>query len=397
MILYEGINTQGLKPNDLPSKSPGKKIRMLFLHGTSHGFRTYHDLLRRYVDVDKDIDAVYIAIEPRLWQNILGKSIPIFPRPLDFHAFRHLYIWRVVMNHWFHTKLPLDNFELVHIMTEGNAWSLVDIPNKFPIGKAVNIDATAEQFVNEFGYNRTFYSPLLNAQRKIFNASDLIVARNQWAIGSLLRDYGLDENQVHLACNSLECADSKTTQQLFHSDRLLKIAFVGNDFKRKGGHDLLNLYSTGLSDVCELHIFSSYVTNKINHQNLYFHSGISRDELVASWLPSMDLMVMPTYEDMFPWALIEAASVGLPIISTNIAGIPDIVINGITGILCEKGDMQKFLSAIQLLLGNTDMRIKMGINAKEHIKRSFNPDVNFQGLVERLKKLALSARVDKVN
>lgn len=397
MIVYEGINAEGLKPSGLPGRSPGKKIRMLFLHGTSHGFRTYHDTLRKYVAIDSDIEAVYMAIQPQLWQKILGKSIPLLPRPLDLHAFRHLCLWRMIINRWFHTKLPLEHFDLIHIMTEGSAWSLVDIPKEVPIAKAVNIDATAEQFVQEFGYNRTFHAPVLHAQRQIFDVSDLVVARNPWVIGSLLRDYGLEKDQVYLASNSLECAKSNQNKAILHSDRLLKIAFVGNDFKRKGGNDLLGLFFTSLSGICELHVFSSYIPNEINHQNLYFHSGVSREDLLTSWLPGMDLMVMPTYEDMFPWALIEAASAGLPIISTNMAGIPDIVINGKTGILCKKGDMQQFLAAIHYLLANTDLRIEMGIKAKEHIKRNFNPDTNFQGLIERLKASALSARVGKVN
>jgi glycosyltransferase involved in cell wall biosynthesis len=271
-------------------------------------------------------------------------------------------------------------------MTEGAAYSLVDIPKDTKIFKAVNIDATAKQFVTEYDYNPITFSPMIRAQQRIYDAADLIVARNHWAMSSLQDDYGLSESKILMARNSLKCPMvSRADFPARQPGELVRFVFVGNDFARKGGKQLLRLHQEHFADRVELNIFSKQATPDRSLRNVVWHGFTPREKMINEMLPQMDVFIMPTFEDMHPWALIEAASIGLPIISTKMAGIPDIVLHGQTGLLCGKKAWDEVAEAMSLLTSDTEKRQNMGIRAREHINRNFDPDNQFGGLVQRLK------------
>lgn len=388
MIRYEGTNLEGFQSEiHLPVRSD--QVRVLCLHGTAFGFGTYHRVLMEYLRQDDEVDVVAVELKPELWQSIIGKSIRFLHHGWDFHALRHLLLWRWRINRWFRRTLDLARFDVVHFMTEGNAWSLVDIPKSLPIIKAVNIDATARQFITEYHRSPTAYRVMLAAQEAMYQSADLIVARNHWALRSLLDDYGISEQKTILARNSIKCppvsrADFPPTPE----GDLVRLVFVGNDFLRKGGAELVHIHQERFQNRAELHIFSRRAVPDHSLKNVIWHGHTPRDQLMTEHLPRMDVFIMPTFEDMHPWALVEAASLGLPIISTRMAGIPDIVLHDKTGLLCPAGDWDAVAAAMETLVGNSELRLQMGRAAREHIRVGFDPDLQFGGLVERFKQLA---------
>lgn len=385
MIQYDGINLEGFEATS-PSEGRDGTCRLLCLHTTALGFGTYHKMMRQYLAKDNEINAWMVEIIPALWQKVIGKSISFLPRGMDLHAYRHLLLWRFVINHWFRKRISLKCFDAIHIMTEGAAYSLVDIPTDVRIFKAVNIDATAKQFLTEYGYNPMMFSPMIRAQKKIYDAADLIVARNHWALRSLHDDYQMPESKTLMARNSLKCPEvSRQDYPPRQSGELVRFVFVGNDFDRKGGPELLKLHQEKFTHQIEMHIFSKRATPDHSLKNVVWHGFTPREKMISEMLPQMDVFIMPTFEDMHPWALIEAASLGLPIISTRMAGIPDIVLHGHTGLLCGKKAWDEVGEAMSLLATDEDKRQTMGSAARDHIKRNFDPDDQFGGLVQKLK------------
>ena len=119
-----------------------------------------------------------------------------------------------------------------------------------------------------------------------------------------------------------------------------------------------------------------------------WHGRVPREKLLTDLLPTMDVFIMPTREDMQPWALIEAASIALPIITTRMAGIPDVVVDGTTGLLTAWADWDAVRAAMQRLCEDATLRDTMGRAARQRIRTRFNPDEQFGGLLARLKSLA---------
>ena len=82
-----------------------------------------------------------------------------------------------------------------------------------------------------------------------------------------------------------------------------------------------------------------------------------------------DLYVWPAHGEAYGMAFLEAGSVGLPIVAGNIRGVPDVVLNGNTGLLCPAGDMKVFSASIRLLLDDKELRQKMGKRAIDFVEK----------------------------
>lgn len=99
-------------------------------------------------------------------------------------------------------------------------------------------------------------------------------------------------------------------------------------------------------------------------------AGYQQD--VASLLPGCDLFVHPSLEDAFPTVLLEAMAASLPIVATNVGGIPEIVRNGVTGTLVPPGDAAALASAISPLLWNDMAREEMGRFGRARVEKEFS-------------------------
>jgi glycosyltransferase involved in cell wall biosynthesis len=85
-----------------------------------------------------------------------------------------------------------------------------------------------------------------------------------------------------------------------------------------------------------------------------------------------DLFVLPSISEGLPTVLLEAAAFELPIIATNIHGVPDIVIHGKTGFLVNRWDHNRYIEYAEYLLTNQGFARKMGENAREHVANNFS-------------------------
>ncbi|WP_417377425.1 glycosyltransferase [Gimesia maris] len=81
-----------------------------------------------------------------------------------------------------------------------------------------------------------------------------------------------------------------------------------------------------------------------------------------------------------PVAVLEAGAMGVPVVSTMHAGVPDVVIHGETGLLSEERDVDTMAGNICSLLINPRRRKEMGRNAKAHVTRYYTLDKSIQRL-----------------
>jgi glycosyltransferase involved in cell wall biosynthesis len=93
-------------------------------------------------------------------------------------------------------------------------------------------------------------------------------------------------------------------------------------------------------------------------------------EDVADVLSILDLYVLPSLEESLPLTILEAMATGLPVVATNVGGIPECVQAGVTGTLVPPGDSQSLARAVIALLGDTGQRHRYGqagrLRAIEH-------------------------------
>ena len=81
---------------------------------------------------------------------------------------------------------------------------------------------------------------------------------------------------------------------------------------------------------------------------------------IGSLYEQMDILLLTSRRDPLPRVIMEAMCHGLPVVATRVDGIPELVEDGVTGMLVESGDVAGFAQAVERLLENKDLRMHMG-------------------------------------
>lgn len=87
---------------------------------------------------------------------------------------------------------------------------------------------------------------------------------------------------------------------------------------------------------------------------------------------STDIYVLPTYHEGMPMSIIEAMAAGLPIVASNVGGIPDLVDDQETGLLINPGDVHALSTALFELLGSHEKRLAMGAVGRKKAIEKYN-------------------------
>lgn len=93
---------------------------------------------------------------------------------------------------------------------------------------------------------------------------------------------------------------------------------------------------------------------------------------VAAIMAACDVFVLPSYREGTPRVITEAMASGLPIVATDIAGIPEQVEHGTNGYLIEPGDVDMLATHLTTLCSSTTVRTRMGVAGKERVDRFSN-------------------------
>jgi glycosyltransferase involved in cell wall biosynthesis len=89
-------------------------------------------------------------------------------------------------------------------------------------------------------------------------------------------------------------------------------------------------------------------------------------------LPGLDLLVHPAEREGLGLALLEAASAGVAVVACAVGGVPDVVVDGETGVLVQRDDAVALRDAIARLLGAPQERRRLGAGARRHVERRFD-------------------------
>ena len=100
--------------------------------------------------------------------------------------------------------------------------------------------------------------------------------------------------------------------------------------------------------------------------------GARRD--LGDLLASIDVFVMPSLWEGLPLSMVLAMGAGLPVVATRVAGIPEVVQDGVTGFLVPPADVPALGSALARLVGDPDRRRTMGSAASAFVRPRFGVD-----------------------
>lgn len=100
--------------------------------------------------------------------------------------------------------------------------------------------------------------------------------------------------------------------------------------------------------------------------------GAQPPDSVRSYLQSADVFVMSSFAEGVPVVLMEAMMSGLPVVATQIAGVSELVEDGVNGFLVPPSDVEALGDRIQTLLGDAALRQRLGERGKLKVSQAFN-------------------------
>jgi glycosyltransferase involved in cell wall biosynthesis len=204
--------------------------------------------------------------------------------------------------------------------------------------------------------------------RKIFRHVDIFLPRTQWCCDSLKADYDIHGDRLYVTYNPVDLSTWKPSERRVNKE--VSLLFVGNDFKRKGGEFLLELYRRYLSNKCILRIVSNdgNLSNMDIPRGVEIIRGITHAQVgkLIDIYQTSDLFVFPTLRDQLGLVLTEAISTGLPIIARNVGGIKEFVKDDFNGYLMQyNSPMGDWAHKINQLKENPDILRKFGENSRK--------------------------------
>lgn len=162
--------------------------------------------------------------------------------------------------------------------------------------------------------------------------------------------------------------------------------FVGRLGNRKGAYDLVRAVAmtesvrvvlVGDGEVDELR---SLAKDLRLLDRVDVRSWTEGDEKVGL-IQSARAFVLPSHAEGLPMALLEAMAAGLPVIATPVGGIPEIVDDGVTGMLISPGDLECLAAALTRLWDDAEMRACLGEAARERVADRFGVERAVEALV----------------
>jgi glycosyltransferase involved in cell wall biosynthesis len=180
--------------------------------------------------------------------------------------------------------------------------------------------------------------------------------------------------------NGIDCDRGRTQIIMDNPSKERYITFVGRLIYAKGVQDLLCAFlNIGRSDL-RLRIvgdgnyrsqLEQYAKDWGIEDRVKFY-GERKD--VIDILEESDIFVNPSYSEGLPTSVMEAASVGLPIVATDVGGTREIIRNMESGLLIPPGQPEMIAGAIKVLLHDERYAKVMGIRAKITVMAKFNWD-----------------------
>jgi glycosyltransferase involved in cell wall biosynthesis len=230
---------------------------------------------------------------------------------------------------------------------------------------------------------------------KLYTTLDLLTnwnTKGYIVVSETVRDHlsraGIAGEKVDLICNAVELNNTATIEpgdlrKKFGLPHNAKICVaVGRLVWAKGYEDLISAFSSISGKCKDLYVLiigdgvlRETLRDQIERLGLSERMlllGFQDRETVLNILHYSDIFVMSSRSEGLPFALLEAAAIGLPIVSTDCGGIPEIVTDEKEALLVPVGDKHALASALVFLYKDREAAEKIGKNAMNRIRSEFN-------------------------
>tara|TARA_E500000178_G_scaffold353513_1_gene419644 strand:+ start:539 stop:1639 length:1101 start_codon:yes stop_codon:yes gene_type:complete len=203
----------------------------------------------------------------------------------------------------------------------------------------------------------------------------------------------INPSKLYKFLNWIEIKETPKKKFRKVKDSGLVFLYVGWLIEEKGIQELVEIIVE--NEVLKKHTFifagsgtlfkdiNNYI-KKNNIKNIILKGWLSQEE-VAEEYKNADVFIFPSHLEGFPNVVLEALNYRLPIITTNVGGVSESVINNFNGYVIEPKQKNDLFKAIMSISDNEKKRIKFSNNTQSILKDNHNVESNCKKLLEVLK------------
>lgn len=232
----------------------------------------------------------------------------------------------------------------------------------------------------------------------LFNSADrIIVLSPSWE-----KDIATftENRNISVIYNAVPLPDIRASDAL-NADRC--ILFLGRLGRRKGIYDLLKAFKDVNSVIPNCRLVCAGDGELEKARELADELEIGEQVDIPGWigldtreklLRHATIFVLPSYAEGLPMSLLEAMAAGLPVVTTNVGGIPDVVTEGVEGLIIEPGDVAALGKAMTRILKDEELRLRLGSSGRRKIEAQLSIETAVEKVAAVYRELGYSCRPD---
>jgi glycosyltransferase involved in cell wall biosynthesis len=231
--------------------------------------------------------------------------------------------------------------------------------------------------------------------------AEWITPTSHYEASRLTSRYGANPAKLRLLYIGVPQARARSHPKQHSASESFKILSVGT-LQEKKGHEYLiravaHLVGRGIAAQCTI-VGGGPLAESLSQ--LVRELGLAEHVSLVGWLPSENIVSLTLEADVFclacvtsptsgtdgiPFALMEAMQLRVPCISTWTAGIPELIIPGVTGLLVPPADPEALAIALEILSSDHELRSRLGQQGATHVAEYFDLTVNVAKLARLLR------------
>lgn len=202
----------------------------------------------------------------------------------------------------------------------------------------------------------------------LFGSADrVIVLGNTWQ-EYVVAELGVESSRVAIIANGTPELPGMHRKSSDKSEKV-RVVFSGRISEQKGVPELLKAADLIYDSFQDFEVIlmgdarDAELLSQARSRPYSVVTGWLSHEQVVQHLASADVFTLPSHDEGLPMAMIEAMSLGLPVVVTRVGAIPDVIENGREGYLIDPGDSLALSASIKSLVVDQSLRHEMGHNA----------------------------------
>lgn len=236
------------------------------------------------------------------------------------------------------------------------------------------------------------YSLLSSAKRSmtraVFQDAHYVLPFSDWVKRSLIDDYQTPAEHIEVIPPGINLSVWNNAAKSSDSQRPLRVLFVGGHFMRKGGDMVVRAAGRKEFSNCQFDIVTQDAPMALP-ENVRIHTHVTANskEMIDLY-NAADVFVLPTRADFHSWVSLEAMAMHLPVITTNVGAMSEIVDDGASGFIIPVDDEDAFTDRLHRLVESEPMRARFGQCGRNRVEHKFDLHVNIEKTIQYLKRAA---------